>query len=331
MTTQDVTVISEFKQRLATVKDMSDIRRILSFSKGLVEATTKEYERAKNNHNIEQTKAIKEAAFENAIKAGELRLLAEARFGEMIRQEQAAGRLATQSRGNTQYGSNIDVTPVKTLSDFGITKIESSRAQNIYEHRDLIPAYIVQATETEDLPTRSGFERMLNPAHVSFNTGENEWYTPQIYADAAREVMGTIDTDPASSETANGIIKARQYFTIEDDGRKQTWAGNIWMNPPYSQPLVAEFCALLVEKLRNNEIKRACVLVNNATETNFYQNMMGKCQAVCFVKNRIKFLDKKGESTGAPLQGQTILYFGDNYQKFAQVFSRFGVILYARG
>ena len=326
MIIQDVTAISEYKQQLATVTDMSDIRRILSIAKGLVEATTREYERAKNNHGIEQTKAIKEAAFENAIKAGELRLLAEARFGEMIKQEQEAGRLAVSGDNQHSIGSNNVVT---TLKDYGISRIESSRAQKIYEHRDLISSYVVKAMETEDLPTRSGFERMLNPAHVSFNTGENEWYTPWIYVQAARDVMGTIDTDPASSETANGIVKAKQYFTIEDDGRQQTWVGNIWMNPPYSQPLVTEFCALLVEKLKNREIKQACVLVNNATETNFYQNMMGECQAVCFIKGRVKFIDQNGESTGAPLQGQTILYFGEGYQKFAKVFSQFGVVLYA--
>ena len=324
MIIQDVTAISEYKQQLATVTDMSDIRRILSIAKGLVEATTREYERAKNNHGIEQTKAIKEAAFENAIKAGELRLLAEARFGEMIKQEQEAGRLASQDTGNRNLPDNV-----VSLKDYGISWKESSRAQKIYEHRDLISSYVVKAMETEDLPTRSGFERMLNPAHVSFNTGENEWYTPCIYVEAARDVMGTIDTDPASSETANEIIKAKQYFTIEDDGRQQTWVGNIWMNPPYSQPLVTEFCALLVEKLKNREIKQACVLVNNATETNFYQNMMGECQAVCFIKGRVKFIDQNGESTGAPLQGQTILYFGEGYQKFAKVFSQFGVVLYA--
>jgi len=324
MIIQDVTAISEYKQQLATVTDMSDIRRILSIAKGLVEATTREYERAKNNHGIEQTKAIKEAAFENAIKAGELRLLAEARFGEMIKQEQEAGRLASQDTGNRNLPDNV-----VSLKDYGISWKESSRAQKIYEHRDLISSYVVKAMETEDLPTRSGFERMMNPAHVSFNTGENEWYTPWIYVDAARDVMGTIDTDPASSETANEIIKAKQYFTIEDDGRQQTWVGNIWMNPPYSQPLVTEFCALLVEKLKNREIKQACVLVNNATETNFYQNMMGECQAVCFIKGRVKFIDQNGESTGAPLQGQTILYFGEGYQKFAKVFSQFGVVLYA--
>ena len=129
MVTQDVTAISEYKQQLATVTDMSDIRRILSIAKGLVEATTREYERAKNNHGIEQTKAIKEAAFENAIKAGELRLLAEARFGEMIKQEQEAGRLAVSGDNQHSIGSNNVVT---TLKDYGISRIESSRAQKIY-------------------------------------------------------------------------------------------------------------------------------------------------------------------------------------------------------
>ena len=41
MIIKDVTAISEYKQQLAAVTDMSDIHRILSIAKGLVEATTK--------------------------------------------------------------------------------------------------------------------------------------------------------------------------------------------------------------------------------------------------------------------------------------------------
>jgi hypothetical protein len=42
-------------------------------------------------------------------------------------------------------------------------------------------------------------------------TGEQEWYTPQPYIDAAREVLGTIDLDPATSLQAQERIQAARF------------------------------------------------------------------------------------------------------------------------
>jgi len=175
------------------------------------------------------------------------------------------------------------------------------------------------------------FMRVETPlSHVSQATGVSEWYTPKEYIEAARQVMGAIMVDPASTDKANEIVKADLWYTKENDGLKQSWAGTVWMNPPYSQPLVKEFCNLFVDKFKNKEITEGCVLVNNATETAFFQNMLEYCQAVCFIKGRVRFLDEEGEAKGAPLQGQTILYFGSNYTSFERAFLDFGVVLHAK-
>lgn len=161
----------------------------------------------------------------------------------------------------------------------------------------------------------------LGKPHVAQATGENEWFTPPEYIEVARLVMGGIDLDPASCEVANRIVKAETFYTKDNDGLTQPWFGRVWMNPPYSQPLIGKFTDKLVENIEAGNVEQACVLVNNATETAWFQPMLKTCSAVCFIQGRVKFLDVDGEATGAPLQGQTVLYFGPNGQRFRDVFS----------
>lgn len=154
--------------------------------------------------------------------------------------------------------------------------------------------------------------------HVSNNSGNNEWYTPTKYIDIAREVMGSIDTDPATSEVANRNVQATTYFTAEDNGLEQEWHGNVWMNPPYAQPLISQFSEKLIEELESGNTKQAMVLVNNATDTVWFNNLAKHATAIWFIKGRIKFIDIHGNPGGAPLQGQCILYFGDNAESFTE-------------
>lgn len=167
-------------------------------------------------------------------------------------------------------------------------------------------------------------------AHVGHNSGNNEWYTPTDYIEAARSVMAGIDLDPASSDIANKAVQATTYYTSEDDGLSFQWKGRVWMNPPYAADLIGKFTCKLAEHFATGDITEAIVLVNNATETSWFQPLLMQCEAVCFPRGRIKFIDTDGVASGAPLQGQAILYLGKAPQLFDNEFSAFGPVLYAR-
>ena len=164
-------------------------------------------------------------------------------------------------------------------------------------------------------------------AHVSNNSGENEWYTPECYIESAKKVMGNIDLDPASSEIANQTVNANLFYSQEEDGLSKEWFGNVWMNPPYSQPLIFQFISKLIE---SKGVNQAIVLVNNGTETQWGQLLLSNSSAVCFHQSRIRFIDKYGNLGQAPLQGQMICYIGSEVNNFINEFNQYGTI-YKKG
>lgn len=164
-------------------------------------------------------------------------------------------------------------------------------------------------------------------AHVGHNSGENEWYTPVDYILAAKAVMGAIDLDPASSHTANGVIAAERFYSERDDGLRQDWAGRVWMNPPYAQPLVSQFCEKLAKSYASGQgdVTEACALVNNATETGWFQTLAEAASAMCFPRGRIKFWHPSREAI--PLQGQAVIYLGTHVDEFRTAFLPFGFVV----
>jgi phage N-6-adenine-methyltransferase len=165
-------------------------------------------------------------------------------------------------------------------------------------------------------------------AHVAHNSGNNEWYTPPAYVEAARAVLGGFDLDPASSPAANQIVQAAQYFTRDDDGLTQPWHGRVWMNPPYAPPLLGQFVNRLVEHIKTGDVAEAIVLVNNATETDWFLELAEVASLICFPSSRVKFWQPGTDERGAPLQGQAILYLGSEHaSKFWDAFREIGLVV----
>jgi phage N-6-adenine-methyltransferase len=156
-------------------------------------------------------------------------------------------------------------------------------------------------------------------------TGENEWYTPREYIEAARDVLGEIDLDPATSEYAQSAIGATRYFTKDDDGLEHEWHGRVWLNPPYAQPLIAHFVAKMIQEFGAGRTTAAIMLTHNYTDTEWFHNAAGVANAICFTRGRIRFYQPDG-AIAAPTQGQTFFYFGDNVRLFTERFAEIGLV-----
>jgi hypothetical protein len=193
-------------------------------------------------------------------------------------------------------------------------------------------AIVAAAQSLPEKPTADQVEQAVEAVkskpHVANNSGDNEWYTPKEYVEAARQVLGRIDVDPASNPLANEIVQAATFYTADDSGLDKDWHGNVWMNPPYESGLIGQFSEKLCDSYASGTVKTAVVLVNNATETRWFQSLAEQASAICFPKGRVKFWHP-AKPSAAPLQGQAILYLGPNTDDFARAFSQFGFCMEA--
>lgn len=237
----------------------------------------------------------------------------------------------------TAPNGNVTASHVKSVADVFKTVIKTGAIDN-GEGED-IPIRQATIDHVKAIVTEETYERTKRQEtyisekangkpHVTHNSGENEWYTPPHYIQLARDVMGCINTDPASSDIANKTVQADTYYTIETNGLNQSWYGNVWMNPPYSSELIRPFIDKLISEFRVGHILQAIVLTNGATDTQWFHALMDIASAVCFPKGRINYLKPDGQTVNSPLQGQAFTYIGSDCESFIREFKSLGVALY---
>ena len=249
---------------------------------------------------------------------------AEVRIGELMREVPKAQGKRTDKQPLPTDGQKLKTD---VFTEMGFTHSQVQRFETLAAHPEAVERAKAEARENDEIVTRSSvLEKVASEKekpHVSFNSGNNEWYTPEKYVDMAREVLGHIDLDPASSKIANETVKADRYFTEEENGLNQVWYGKVWMNPPYGTDLIGQFTEKFADEYIAGNITEGIVLVNNATETAWFADMIQSASAVVFPRGRIRYYSPQKESN-APLQGQAFIYFGENTDRFLEVFGGVG-------
>lgn len=124
-----------------------------------------------------------------------------------------------------------------------------------------------------------------------------DWTTPQPFFDALNaEFHFTLD---AAASPDNALCA--RYFTPEDDGLKQSWAGHtVWCNPPYNE--VGKWAE---KAAREAERGITSVLLTFArTDTKwFHAHVLGKAE-IRYVKGRLRF----GGGGTAPCPSLVLIY-----------------------
>jgi hypothetical protein len=291
---------SKVEQRLASAKTVADFKEIQALAESVRQHAKKIGMKLKDQNYAARVK---------------------------IEAEQGAGRLIGEMPkiGHRPRKGNTLIPFRKVIAEAGILPMTAHRwqAETKMTRETLLQREAELTEKGEELTSAFVYHEVTGGTHLSQNTGESEWYSPEDLVEAARQVMGEIDLDPASCAVANKVIKAARFYSEEDDGLSKVWKGRVWMNPPYSQPLVAQFGEKLIESFQAGTVAEAITLTNNCTEVAWLQSLLRVASALCFPSGRVRFW-YPGRKRATPLQGQVVAYLGPHPAVFIERFHDFG-------
>lgn len=138
--------------------------------------------------------------------------------------------------------------------------------------------------------------------HESTHNETKEWYTPP-------EIFKALNIEFDMDVCSPGLdivpwIPAIKHLTMFDNGLVTTWEGKVWMNPPYGSD-TPKWMRLF--QAHGNGI----ALVFARTDCAWFHDYAIKCDVLCFMRGRIRFIKANGERGGTPGAGSLLIASGD--------------------
>ena len=163
------------------------------------------------------------------------------------------------------------------------------------------------------------------------NSTNKDFNTPPKYVEAVMEFFdGKLDLDPCSNEFS--LIKAKRTISLPEDGLLCSWNEykTIFINPPFGRfNKTSIYTWLDIAQSASLHFKSEILfLIPVATNTKHFKHIVFRwAEGICFLEDtRLKFWSEGKEmKKGAPM-ACCFVYFGQNYDKFNQVFSKYGKV-----
>lgn len=178
--------------------------------------------------------------------------------------------------------------------------------------------------------------------NIQHSCRQDDWMTPLYIIEMVRKVLGEIDLDPATTEFANKErIKAKKFFTAQDDGLSKLWGDfdkpvSVYLNPPGgklgNQSKTVLFWKHLMEIHNLDGLKHAIFMAFSIEALQSTQNR--GCFSIgefpcCIPAKRIKFDSTGPVAKMAPSHSNVIVYVPgtiDKTEDFKRVFSKIGLV-----
>lgn len=170
--------------------------------------------------------------------------------------------------------------------------------------------------------------------NIQHSNRSNEWFTPVDILERVRAVLGTIDLDPASCAEANRLVCAKEYYTNLDDGLKQDWRGNVYVNPPGGKTGNRSNVGIFWAKLMHEQqyIDQAifmCFSSEALQTTQRYAPLSVLDFPICIPKRRVRFIPEGNVLKHSPSHSNAIVYVPgrvDNRKLFYESFATLGAV-----
>jgi len=131
-----------------------------------------------------------------------------------------------------------------------------------------------------------------------FSSKSDDWATPRALVEDLEKRFGKFTLDPCA--TAENAV-CEKFFTKEQDGLKETWTGNVFMNPPYSK--VKDWIKWAWSC--SGDGTRVVCLVPSRTDTAWFHDYALKYGKIEFFRGRIKFM---GAKSSAPFPSCLVIF-----------------------